>query len=59
MSERSEGARSHAKTRADPTASLEGKQAVVAFDPSQVTVEQLIEAVNRIGFKASRKMSAG
>lgn len=35
--------------------SLRDKQARVAFDPAQVTVEQLIEAVTRAGFRASVK----
>jgi len=39
--------------------SFREKQAVVTFDPARVTVEQLIEAVNRIGFKASLKAPAG
>jgi copper chaperone CopZ len=29
--------------------------AVVAFDPDRVTVEQMIEAVNQAGFRASMK----
>jgi copper chaperone CopZ len=35
------------------------KRAVVTFDPAPVSVDQLIDAVNRIGFKASRRPSAG
>ena len=31
------------------------KEARVAFDPAQVSVEQLIEAVKKIGFRASLK----
>ena len=35
--------------------SFRDKEARVAFDPGQVTVEQLIEAVKRVGFRASVK----
>ena len=35
--------------------SLRDKEAVVAFDPAQVTVEQMVDAVNRLGFRASVK----
>lgn len=35
--------------------SFRDKEARVAFEPTQVTVEQLIEAVNRSGFRASLK----
>jgi copper chaperone CopZ len=35
--------------------SLREKEAVVAFDPEQVTVEQIIDAVTRAGFQASVK----
>ncbi len=35
--------------------SFRNKQARVVFDPSQVTVDQMIEAVNRAGFRASAK----
>ena len=31
------------------------KQARVTFDPEQVSVEQMIDAVNRVGFRASLK----
>ena len=34
------------------------KEARVTFDPAQVTVDQLIEAVKRAGFRASPKASA-
>lgn len=34
---------------------LRAKEAVVAFDPGQVTVEQMLEALNRLGFRASAK----
>jgi len=34
------------------------KEARVAFDPAQVTVEQLVEAVKKIGFCASLKRQA-
>lgn len=44
-------------SRAD--VSFREKQAVVTFDPAQVTIEQLIEAVNRIGFRASLKSRGG
>ena len=33
--------------------SFRDKRARVTFDPDQVSVEQLIEAENRIGFRAS------
>ena len=35
--------------------SFRDNEARVAFDPAQVSVEQLIEAVKRIGFRASLK----
>lgn len=35
--------------------SFRDKEARVTFDPAQVTVEQLIEAVNRVGFRAALK----
>jgi len=35
--------------------SFRDKEARVTFDPAQVTVEQLIEAVNRAGFRAALK----
>jgi len=40
-------------SRAD--VSLRSKEAAVAFDPSQVSVEQMVDAVNRLGFRASVK----
>ncbi len=36
-------------------ASFRDNEARVTFDPDQVTVEQLIEAVNRAGFQAALK----
>jgi copper chaperone CopZ len=35
--------------------SLKSKEAVVAFDPAQVTIEQMIAAVERVGFRATLK----
>ena len=35
--------------------SFRDKQARVTFDPAQVSVEQLIEAVNKAGFRAALK----
>jgi copper chaperone CopZ len=35
--------------------SFRDKEARVAYDPAQVTVEQMIEAVKRAGFSASVK----
>jgi copper chaperone CopZ len=35
--------------------SFRDKQARVSFEPTEVTVDQLIEAVNRSGFRASLK----
>ena len=35
--------------------SFRDKEARVTFDQAQVTVEQLIEAVNRAGFRAALK----
>jgi len=35
--------------------SLRAKDAVVVFDPAQVTAEQMVDAVNRLGFRASVK----
>jgi copper chaperone CopZ len=35
--------------------SFREKEARVAFDPARVSVEQLIQAVNRIGFRAAVK----
>jgi copper chaperone CopZ len=39
--------------------SLRAKEAVIAFDPQQVTVEQMVDAVNRAGFQASVKRTQG
>jgi copper chaperone CopZ len=38
--------------------SLKAKEAVVAFDPAQVTVPEMIKAVDSLGFRASLKGSA-
>jgi copper chaperone CopZ len=38
--------------------SFRDKEARVVFDPEQAGVEQLIEAVNRAGFRASLKRPA-
>ena len=35
--------------------SFRAQEAVVVFDSARVTVEQMVEAVNRLGFKASPK----
>ena len=35
--------------------SFRDKEAWVVFDPAHVTVEQMIEAVGRVGFRASLK----
>jgi len=35
--------------------SFRAKEAVIAFDPEQVTVEQMVDAVTRTGFHASVK----
>lgn len=35
--------------------SFRDKEARVTFDPARVSVEQMINAVNRIGFRASLK----
>jgi len=35
--------------------SFKSKAAVVAFDPAQVTVQELIAAVDRLGFHATMK----
>jgi len=35
--------------------SFRAKEARVTFDPAQVTVDQLVEAVKRAGFRASPK----
>ena len=40
-------------SRAD--VSFAKKEAVVTFDPAQVTVEEMIEAVRRAGFSATPK----
>jgi len=37
--------------------SLKAKEAVVTFDPEQVTVAQMIEAVDRLGFRGALKSS--
>jgi len=37
--------------------SLRAQEAVVAFDPARVTTEQMIEAVNRLGFRSSVKVT--
>jgi copper chaperone CopZ len=37
--------------------SLKEKEAAVTFDPAQVTVPQMVEAVDRLGFRASLKSS--
>jgi copper chaperone CopZ len=42
-------------SRAD--VSLRAKEAVVRFDPAQVTVPQMVEVVDRVGFRASLKGS--
>jgi copper chaperone CopZ len=39
--------------------SFQAKEAVVAFDPTQVSVEKMVEAVNRLGFRASIKRAKG
>jgi len=40
-------------SRAD--VSFRAKEAVIAFDPQRVTVEQMVDAVARAGFQASVK----
>ena len=35
--------------------SFRDKEARVVFDPGQVTVDQMVDAVNRAGFRASLK----
>jgi copper chaperone CopZ len=40
-------------SRAD--VSFRAKEAVIAFDPEQVTVQQMVDAVSRAGFQASLK----
>jgi len=42
-------------SRAD--VSLRAKEAVVTFDPAQVAVPEMIEAIDRLGFRASLKSS--
>jgi len=42
-------------SRAD--VSLKTKEAVVMFDAAQVTVPQMIETVDRLGFRATLKSS--
>ncbi len=42
-------------SRAD--VSLKAKEAVVTFDPANVTVPQMIEAVDHLGFRAALKSS--
>jgi copper chaperone CopZ len=43
-------------SRAD--VSLRTKEALVMFDPAQVTVPQMIDTVDRLGFKATLKTSS-
>jgi copper chaperone CopZ len=38
--------------------SLKTKQAIVTFDPAQVTVRQMTEAIDRLGFRAALKTPA-
>jgi hypothetical protein len=35
--------------------SFRTKEAVIIYDPAQVTVEQMLEAVNGLGFRAKVK----
>jgi copper chaperone CopZ len=42
-------------SRAD--VSLKAKEAVVTFDPANVTIPQMIETVDRLGFRAELKPS--
>ena len=42
-------------SRAD--VSLRAKEAVVTFDPAEVTVSQMIGAVDHLGFRAALKIS--
>ena len=44
-------------TRAD--VSFRAKEAVIAFDPTQVTIEKMVEAGNRLGCRASLQRGAG
>lgn len=37
--------------------SLKAKEAIVKFDPGQVTVSQMIEAIDHLGFRAALKDS--
>jgi copper chaperone CopZ len=37
----------------DAEVSVETKEAVVRYDPQQVTIEQMREAVAKVGFRAS------
>jgi copper chaperone CopZ len=39
--------------------SFRAKEAVIAFDPARVTVEQMVDAVTRAGFQASVKQAEG
>ena len=43
-------------SRAD--VSFPRKEAVVTFEPSQVSVEKMIEAVQRVGYRATLKSGA-
>ena len=44
-------------SRAD--VSFRAKEAIVAFDPTQVSVDRMVEAVSRLGFRASLKRAEG
>jgi copper chaperone CopZ len=37
----------------DAQVSVETKEAVVRYDPAQVTIEQMLEAVTKVGFRAA------
>jgi len=37
--------------------SLRTKEAIVTFEPTEVAIPQMIEAVDRLGFRASLKSS--
>ena len=39
--------------------SFRAKEAIVAFDPTQVSVDKMVEAVSRLGFRASLKRGDG
>ena len=39
--------------------SFQAKEAIVAFDPTQVSIDKMVEAVNRLGFHASLKRGEG